>query len=142
MVEEKCNYLLIAEDDLDFRFIIDEKLKSIEFDFKWEFVTDGDELMKKLYTSGDQLPKMILLDLFMPKLNGFEVLAKIKKDPALQSIMVIVFTDSNNPYDIEKVKELGGDFYVRKPVKAVEIEKYARLAGPIFNRRMNYQQTL
>ncbi len=62
------------------------------------------------------LPDLILLDLNLPKMGGREVLAEIKKHPALRVIPVVVLTSSDSESDIVKSYELGANCYVTKPV--------------------------
>ena len=65
---------------------------------------------------GMQRPKIILLDIQMPKLNGIEVLQKIKSDPLTQSVPVVILTSSKEDPDIQKCYALGANSYIVKPV--------------------------
>ena len=64
----------------------------------------------------DQFPKVILLDLKMPKLSGMQVLEKIKSNPTTKSIPVVILTSSAEDPDIRKCYELGANGYIVKPV--------------------------
>jgi two-component system response regulator len=64
-------------------------------------------------------PKIVLLDLKMPKVNGIEVLHKIKSDPRTKKIPVIVLTSSKEDPDIQRCYDLGVNSYVVKPVEFV-----------------------
>nr|MBC7612728.1 response regulator [Pseudopedobacter sp.] len=86
-------------------------------------VKDGAEALdfifcKGLYASrkSKEYPKLILLDLKMPKVNGMEVLEKIKSDPDLKSIPVVILTSSKEDPDIKKCYALGANSYIVKPV--------------------------
>ncbi|PCI92904.1 two-component system response regulator [Candidatus Aerophobetes bacterium] len=87
------------------------------------YVGDGEELLDYLLHRGKYKnetdfprPGIILLDLNMPKVDGREALAKIKSDPKLKSIPVIVLTSSKAEEDIAKAHDLGVNSYIQKPV--------------------------
>lgn len=61
-------------------------------------------------------PEMLLLDLHMPRIDGWEVLKRIKADAALRTIPVVVFTSSSRDHDVEQCYELGANAYVVKPI--------------------------
>lgn len=61
--------------------------------------------------------KLVLLDLKLPKVNGFEVLEKVKSDPSLSSIPVVILTSSAVDSDIEKAYRLGANSYIVKPIE-------------------------
>lgn len=80
---------------------------------------DGVEAMeflgRELRSVNGQLPHMILLDINMPKKNGFEVLAELKSDPVLRRIPVIIFTTSDSREDIDRAYDKGANTFVTKP---------------------------
>lgn len=87
-------------------------------------VQDGAEALDFLFGRGNYagrqnvaLPRVILLDLKLPKVNGLEVLRRIKSDPHLQIIPVVIVTSSAEDPDLEKAYELGANSYVIKPVQ-------------------------
>lgn len=87
-------------------------------------VKDGQEAIEFIFGTGryaelrDTLyqPKVVLLDIQMPKVNGIEVLRKIKSDPATKSTPVVMLTSSKEDPDIHKCYELGANSYIVKPV--------------------------
>lgn len=87
-------------------------------------VKDGEEALDFIFATGkfagkrdvSHFPKVVLLDIQMPKVNGIEVLRKIKSDPSTKSIPVVVLTSSKEDPDIEKCYELGANSYIVKPV--------------------------
>jgi len=91
---------------------------------------DGEEAMDFLLKQGKFLnapsPDIILLDLNLPRKDGREVLAEIKKDPALRHIPVIILTTSESPEDIVKSYELQANCFVTKPV---DIEQFTNALG-------------
>jgi CheY-like chemotaxis protein len=66
--------------------------------------------------SGNQLPALILLDIDLPKMDGFEVLGAIRADPRQRAIPVIVFTASPDQRQVRRAYELGANAYVCKPL--------------------------
>ncbi|MEO8038539.1 MAG: response regulator [Betaproteobacteria bacterium] len=86
-------------------------------------VKDGAEALQYLYREGafagraDVLPKLVLLDLKMPKVDGIEVLRRIKDDPALRAIPVVMLTSSAEERDVVDSYALGVNSYLVKPVE-------------------------
>src|SRR5690606_39869540 len=76
----------------------------------------GQEALDYLYDSSNPTPTLILLDLKMPRVDGIEVLRKIKSDPEKRSIPVVVLTSSREDRDIVESYNLGVNGYVVKPV--------------------------
>ncbi len=68
-------------------------------------------------------PDLILLDIMMPKLSGFEVCKKVKEDPATRRIMVLMVTALNEPGDVERAVAAGCDDFLSKPVNKIELVK-------------------
>lgn len=68
-------------------------------------------------------PDLILLDIMMPKLSGFEVCKKIKEDPATRNIMILMVTALNEDGDIERAVAAGCDDFLSKPVNKLELLK-------------------
>lgn len=77
---------------------------------------DGEEALSYIYNPSIQRPDLILLDIRLPKIDGLEVLKKIKTDPRLQTIPVIILTTSSEEGDIIKGYKYGANSYVTKPV--------------------------
>ncbi|MFA6002055.1 MAG: response regulator [Thermoleophilia bacterium] len=100
------------------------------------WVKDGAEALECLFGNGADTPlpcindymKLILLDLKLPKVNGMEVLQKVKSDPKTSSIPVVVMTSSNDDRDVEECYKLGANSYITKPV---EFEKFARIVADL-----------
>lgn len=87
-------------------------------------VRDGAEALDFIYGQGvyagrspDFPPKVILLDLKLPKIDGIEVLKRLKGDPVTRAIPVVVLTSSNQSRDIEQTYTLGANSYIVKPVQ-------------------------
>jgi len=103
------NQILLVEDDQDLQTMMETKLDS--WGFAAQVATTGEEALKALRKGGF---KLVLLDLLLPGINGFEVLEEIKKDPKIKNIPVLIFSNLGNDGDVQKGKELGAVDYLIK----------------------------
>ncbi len=117
--------ILFAEDSMDDAMLTIRALKKSGLTNKLHHVKDGAEALDFIYCKGayasrdiQQHPKLILLDLKMPKVSGMEVLEKIKSDPNMKSIPVVILTSSKEDPDIKKCYALGANSYIVKPVES------------------------
>ena len=115
--------ILLVEDNPHDAELTMRSLKKGQLLNKVLWVKDGQEALDYLNRSGDyssrskdDQPRLILLDLKMPKVDGVEVLKRIKADERLKSIPVVVMTSSSEPPDIVKCYQFGVNSYVVKPV--------------------------
>ena len=83
--------------------------------------SDGIEALKYFEASPAQMPDLVLLDIMMPRMSGFEVCRKLKEDPATRSIPVMMVTALNELGDIERGVESGVDDFLTKPVNKLEL---------------------
>ncbi|MDB5076300.1 MAG: response regulator receiver protein [Chloroflexi bacterium] len=97
---------------------------------------DGVEALEYLFGSSTlpqqhvhERPKVVLLDLKLPLINGLEVLARIKADPRTQNIPVVVLTSSREDPDIAECYRLGANSYIVKPVDFEQFSESIRLLG-------------
>jgi CheY-like chemotaxis protein len=115
----QLNILHVEDNEADV-FFIKEGFKSSDLKPMLQSVEDGDKALEYLERKGEYqnapVPDLILLDLNMPKTDGFTVLEQLKKHPELRRIPVIVFTSSNAPGDIQKSYDLHANSYVLKPI--------------------------
>lgn len=116
--------VLIAEDEPNI-------VESLSFvlgreGFEVSAVLDGQAALERLRTDP---PDMLILDVMLPRVNGFEVLKQAKSDPTLRSIPVIVLTAKGQAHDRRMAEELGVDGFMTKPFSNREIvEQVRRLA--------------
>lgn len=115
--------ILFAEDSIDDAMLTIRALGKSGFTNKLQHVKDGAEALDFMYCKGvyadrniKENPKLILLDLKMPKVTGLQVLEKVKSDPRLKSIPVVMLTSSKEDLDIEKCYNFGANSYIVKPV--------------------------
>ncbi|NRA64793.1 MAG: response regulator [Pseudobacteriovorax sp.] len=121
-IETKKDLLiLIADDDESYVTLLRKAAESaIGTEVTFQHASDGLEMLDYLAKSKTEpenhpRPQIILLDLNMPKLNGFQTLERLKTDPLLNEIPVVVFTSSGTKADISNIYALGGNSYVTKP---------------------------
>jgi chemotaxis family two-component system response regulator Rcp1 len=122
--------LLLVEDNFADAELTREAFKEVSaevnVDVELYVVKDGEEalvFLKKIEDNPKTLPDLILLDINLPKVNGFEVLKFIKTDPFLMIIPVIILTSSQNEEDVKKSYHLYANAYIVKPV---DFEEFIR----------------
>jgi len=121
------------EGDLDLSastiLIVDDNLQNVELlqayleglSCKTVTACDGVEAMKFFEMSPATMPDLVLLDVMMPRMSGFEVCRKLKDDPVTRSIPVMMVTALNELGDIERGVECGIDDFLTKPVNKLEL---------------------
>lgn len=123
MTQQETVNILLIEDDLSDAEMIIRALKKKNLDRELFHVEDGAAaidyiLGEGIYTNaGVRLPKLIILDLHMPKINGLDVLQTIRTDPRLKRIPIVVLTSSREDSDLKKCYDLGVNSYIVKPVE-------------------------
>ncbi len=90
-------------------------------------VLDGEAAMQRLRTDP---PDLMILDVMLPRLNGFEVLKRVKSDPSLHSMRVIVLTAKGQAHDRRMAEEIGVDGFMTKPFSNREIIDEVRRLAP------------
>jgi two-component system response regulator len=110
----------VADDNEDHLFLTVRALREVPgVELEIETASDGQEALDAVYQrgryGGSRPPNLILLDIKMPKLNGLEVLERIKSDERLRKIPIVVLTSSERPEDVDATYRLGGNSYVTKP---------------------------
>ena len=130
-IHELVQILLVEDNPGDVR-LTREALKEAKFRNKVEVVGDGVEALAYLRQegqySGAMRPHLIMLDLNLPRMDGREVLAAIKKDADLRRIPVVVLSSSEAETDIARAYELHANAYVTKPV---DIEHFLQVVKAI-----------
>lgn len=127
--------ILLADDDADDRMLMKEALEENNFSDTIHFVEDGEELMQYLYKQGKFStlptfrPRLILLDLNMPKIDGREALRRIKSDPDLRRIPIVVLSTSKAETDIVETYDLGVNSFICKPVRFDQLLAITREIG-------------
>jgi two-component system response regulator len=122
--------ILIVEDDPNDAELIARVLRKHNLANKYTILKDGAEALDFLFGQGsfagkidNGSPKVILLDLKLPKVSGIEVLRKLKSDERTKKIPVVVLTSSREDRDLKDAYDLGVNSYVTKPIKFDEFAK-------------------
>jgi len=127
MTNQKVEILLV-EDNEDDIVIIQEVFADMNLASIVNTVRDGEEALAYLWRKGKykvaRMPDIVLLDINMPKKNGFEVLEEMKNDPRLQSLPVIMLTTSHREEDVVRSYEKGACSYIHK---LVDLDQFKQL---------------
>jgi CheY-like chemotaxis protein len=122
-VMQEKTVILLAEDREDDVLLIRSSLISAGIPYPVHAVKDGEEAIAYLkgegrYSNRDEypLPDLLLLDLKMPRIDGFEVLEWIREQPSLRRLRVVVLTSSEQIRDVNRAYELGANSFLVKPV--------------------------
>lgn len=132
--------ILLVEDnpmDLDLTLRAFNKKK---FSNTIQIARDGEEALAFFprWEAGEPMPAVILLDINLPKVNGLEVLQKLKEHPVFRRIPVVVLTSSRENSDLKTAYDLGVNSYIEKPVsfnKFIEVAEHIELYWCLLNER-------
>jgi CheY-like chemotaxis protein len=120
----KVSLVLVAEDDENDIFFLERAFRQAQVINPIFRVRDGEDAISYLrgednYADRDKhpLPQLLLLDLKMPRKNGFEVIGWVREQPGLKRLPIVVLTSSKEDPDINRAYELGANTYLVKPVK-------------------------
>jgi CheY-like chemotaxis protein len=128
--------ILVAEDQANDAFILERAFKKTGARTKLHFVRDGQEAID--YLEGQEqfadrdaypLPTLLLLDLKMPRLNGFQVLEWVRCQQSLRRLLVVIFSSSEEIKDINRAYDLGANSYMVKPSDFDDLLKLAEQLG-------------
>jgi CheY-like chemotaxis protein len=140
MVEPKeYSTILIVDDDEDDFFLVKSAFEEIDFPFGYQlgYLPNGQDLMEYLQHSGRYVdpkssprPRLILLDLNMPRKDGREALREIKADPDLEGIPVVILTTSSQEEDKSLARNLGALSFITKPSSFDELVAILKRHSP------------
>ena len=130
-VNSKWVSILIADDSVDDRNLIKRAFQEAGVTNQLDFVRDGQEAIEYLKGTGKfenraeyPLPDLMLLDLNMPRTNGFEVLRWVRSHPTLRALRIVVVSTSAEPRDIDRAHEFGANAFL---VKVGDFKKYCSM---------------
>ena len=115
--------ILIIDDNPDDQLILKRLFNNWDY-FNIQTADDGDVGLEKVK---EDRPDLIMLDVLMPRMNGFEVLMTLKTDPVLSSIPVVIFTSEKDARSLFHNKNHHADFYLPKPVKPENLIPFVKL---------------
>jgi len=128
--------ILVVEDNQSDAILTMHALEKSKVANRIHIVRDGEEALDFLlcfrkfpHRSIERAPSLVLLDLKLPKVDGFDVLREIKSNPVTRSIPVVVLTTSNEERDLVKSYQLGVNSYIQKPVNFAEFQEVVRQLG-------------
>ena len=113
--------VLIAEDNPQNLELLEAYLTGTQFEIAT--ATDGEETLQKIHS---WKPDLVLLDIMMPKISGFEVCKRLRADPATQDIGVLMVTALDQPSDVERAVEAGTDDFLTKTINKKDLLLRAR----------------
>lgn len=117
--------LLIADDEPNIVISVEYLMKREGFEVL--VAGDGEEALAKIR---QHRPDLVLLDVMMPKLNGFDVCQAVRADPALSGVRILMLTAKGRETEVAKGLALGADVYMTKPFSTRElVEKVRQLLG-------------
>lgn len=132
---EKIDILLVEDNPYDAELSL-RALQRKKLVNNVEWVQDGADALDFLFCTGayanrhkGELPRLILLDIKLPKVSGIEVLRRIKDDPATRSIPVVMLTSSAEAQDLSECYQLGVNSYIVKPVEFESFQEEVEKAG-------------
>jgi two-component system response regulator len=132
---DRVEVLLVEDNENDAEMTM-HALKKGNFPHKVFWVSDGVEALQFIRCSGayaarnpQELPKLVLLDLKMPRLNGFDVLRALKSEEGTRTIPIVAMTSSNQGRDVTESYRLGVNGFVTKPVQFGDFEAVVNKIG-------------
>jgi CheY-like chemotaxis protein len=107
--------ILMVDDSSDDLFLLKRAFLKLELEHLIEVVTDGDAAVEYLQNPNNIRPRLVLLDLKLPKRSGLEVLAWIRQNSELKHLPVVILSSSTEPNDLQRAYDLGANGYLEKP---------------------------
>jgi DNA-binding response OmpR family regulator len=121
--------ILLVEDDPDHELLTIRALKKSNIANDVRVARDGEEAINMILGDEGLRPQIVLLDLKLPKLDGLEVLRRIRENEATRMLPIVVLTSSDEERDVVRSYKLGVNSYIRKPVNFNDFAEATRQLG-------------
>lgn len=121
--------ILLVEDDPDHELLTIRALKKSNIANDVRVARDGEEAINLILGEEGLRPQVVLLDLKLPKLDGLEVLRRIRENEATRMLPIVVLTSSDEERDVVRSYKLGVNSYIRKPVNFNDFAEATRQLG-------------
>jgi len=123
--------ILIVEDDEGHAILIRQNLVSAGLENRIEHFRDGQAILDFFFTRRDRANEtyLVLLDIRMPKVDGIEVLRRLKADPKFRKLPIIMLTTTEDSREVERCHQLGCSVYIQKPVDYDRFAEVIRRIG-------------
>lgn len=135
MTQDEVEILLVEDNPADVELTL-HALRNNNVRNRIQVVRDGEEALDFLFCRGpyskrsfQQAPKLVLLDLKLPKVDGMEVLREVKNDPRTKAIPVVILTASKEEKDLVNGYQLGTNSYIQKPVDFSQFRETVKQLG-------------
>ena len=135
--DDPVDVLLVENDDADSQHIRDA-FDTLDHETSLRIATTGDEALRLLTNRGDEppwTPDLVLLDLDLPRMNGFELLEALSEKPRLTRLPVLVLTKSATVEDVHESYELAANAYLTKPTDPEEYVEMVQAVADFWFRR-------
>ncbi len=126
---EAARLILLVEDDPDHELLTIRALKKSNIANDVRVARDGEEAIHALFGENSVRPQLVLLDLKLPKVEGLEVLRRIRESDSTRMLPVVVLTSSDEERDVVRSYKLGVNSYIRKPVNFNDFAEATRQLG-------------
>jgi DNA-binding response OmpR family regulator len=126
---DSSKLILLVEDDPDHELLTIRALKKSQIANDICVARDGEEALDLLFGSNPVRPQVVLLDLKLPKVDGLEVLRRIRASDTTRMLPVVILTSSDEERDVVRSYQLGVNSYIRKPVNFNDFAEATRQLG-------------
>ena len=133
MTEQKPVTIVMVEDDEGHARLIERNIRRAGISNQIRHFTDGTSALEFLFDGQDgplrNGPSLVLLDLNLPDMSGIDILARIKAEPAMKRMPVVVLTTTDDKVEIQRCYDLGCNVYITKPVNYESFAEAIRQLG-------------
>lgn len=128
-MSSRTQVIVLIEDNPDDEILTVRALKQSGIANQMVVLRDGVEALEYLLSSEQQLPHLVLLDLKLPRVDGLEVLKRLRSEPRTALLPIVILTSSKEERDLVESYRLGANSYIRKPVDFGQFSESVRQLG-------------